>query len=76
MALDDDHLRLLLGSVAATHDEEIDCEEFLEVLARCAEALARGEDIPAELRLASEHVKLCGNCREELTALADAIRAG
>lgn len=74
MPLNDDQLRALLQATAATHDVELDCEQFLDAMAPLAELQAEGGPVPETLRLAAEHLALCANCREEYLALAEALR--
>jgi ATP/maltotriose-dependent transcriptional regulator MalT len=71
----DQQIRALFQAIAATHDTEIDCAEFLVRMAALAELRAGSGDVPEALRLAEEHERLCPNCREECAALAAAILA-
>jgi hypothetical protein len=73
MPLNDDQLRILLQVSAATRDAEIDCDEFLAVMAEVAEAHVAGRPLPPELALAAEHEQRCPTCREECAALVEAI---
>lgn len=73
MPLDDTRIRALLEATGATHDVEMDCEEFLGVMAEVAELSASGQPIPDRLRLAAEHIRLCANCHEELTAVTEVL---
>jgi hypothetical protein len=73
MTLNDDQLRGLLQASAATRDAEIDCDEFLAVMAEVAEARVAGRPLPPALVLAAEHEQRCATCREECDALVEAI---
>ena len=73
MTLNDDHIRSLLAVSAATREAEIDCDEFLAVMAVVAEAHAANRALPASLVLAAEHEQRCPTCREECAALVEAI---
>jgi hypothetical protein len=65
----------LLRAVAATHDIELDCAEFLAKMPALAELRTVQGAIPEALRLAEEHERLCLNCREECAALVEAIKS-
>ncbi|MFT3694491.1 MAG: hypothetical protein QM831_15190 [Kofleriaceae bacterium] len=69
----DEQIAGLLGVLGETHDHEIDCEQFLDRVARYADLKAANTPIPDELAPVVEHEKLCANCREECAALVDAI---
>jgi hypothetical protein len=73
MTLNDDQIRTLLTASAATRDTEIDCDEFLAVMAVVAEAHAAHRALPASLVLAAEHEERCPTCREECAALVETI---
>ena len=67
-------LQELLRMVAATEPGEIDCEEFLARVAPYLEGLGRtepGREPPPELRLVSQHLEVCAECREEFEALVE-----
>jgi hypothetical protein len=76
MALRDAQVRAPLLALHETHDEEIDCLEFLESMASYAEVLALGRTPPAALSKLVEHERLCANCRKECDALVAIVRAG
>ncbi len=61
----------LLKIVAATEAREIDCEEFLARVCPVLDALEPGQEVPPELGLISQHLEVCGECREEFDALVD-----
>ena len=60
------------GLLAKTRSEEIDCDEFLELLAPYLDQ--RLED-PKLVRLVEEHRDLCRECAEELSVLESALKA-
>ena len=74
MALSDTQIRALLIACRETHPDELTCEEFLDRMAAFAEARAAGRAAPETQ--AEAHERLCGNCREELAALVEMLRAG
>jgi hypothetical protein len=76
MPLKDQQVHALLVACRETHDDEIDCDAFLSIMAPYAEARAEGRALPPALTLAEEHERLCANCREECHALMDLLRSG
>lgn len=73
MRLRDEQVRSLLNASRETGDVEIDCDEFLSLMARYAEVRAEGRAVPKGLEKASAHERLCASCREELAALVDIV---
>jgi hypothetical protein len=73
MRLRDEQVRSLLNASRLTHDVEIDCDDFLSLMAEIAEARAEGRAIPEGLERASAHERLCAGCREELEALVESV---
>jgi hypothetical protein len=76
MRLRDEQVRGLLGAARDTLDVEIDCDEFLSLMAEYAEVRAEGRAVPGRLENASAHERLCPFCREELAALVEMLRFG
>ena len=64
-------LQELLRVVEATEPREIDCEEFLARVGAFLEGLERGGEPPPELRLVSQHLEICSECREEFDAMVE-----
>jgi hypothetical protein len=60
------------GLLAQTRAEEIDCDEFLELLAPYLDQ--RLED-PKLVKLLEQHRDLCPECAEELSLLESALNA-
>ncbi len=67
-------LLALLPAVAATRDEEFDCDETLDRMGTLYEHLATGSEPSPELALTAHHIQSCASCRDELEALARAQR--
>ena len=65
-------MRELLRTVLATRPVEIDCEEFLARVGAFLESRERDRDMVPELRAVSQHLEVCGECKEELAALLKA----
>ncbi len=74
MPLSDRQLRALLLGCHETHEDEIDCEQFLTFLPEYAELRADDRAAPQALAKVEEHERLCANCREECGALIELIR--
>lgn len=74
MALDDKQLRALLLALAETRPEEINCEQFLGLMAYYAELRAEERPLPEALAHAEAHERLCASCREECEALVALLR--
>jgi hypothetical protein len=73
MRLREDQVRALLVASRETHDVEIDCDEFLALMARYAEVRVAGRPLTGDLSKAYEHERLCATCREELATLLEML---
>lgn len=73
MRLRDEQVRALLNASRETRDAEIDCDEFLSLMAEYAEVRAEGRAVPESLHKARAHESLCPTCREELAALVEIV---
>ena len=72
MRVDEDHVKKLLEGVSETHDQELDCDAFLAQMGAYAEARVGGDAEPGSAP-ARAHERLCANCREELSAVVEAL---
>lgn len=63
----------MLKMLADTSEDEISCDQVLEVLAEYAEMAQRGEDVAHLLPLVHQHLELCADCREEYDVLLRAL---
>ncbi len=70
MQLRQDRVTELMRVCLATHDEELTCDELLELMAVFLEASEAASFGDRRLMLAEEHLRVCGNCREESETLA------
>ena len=73
MKMTDAQVQSLLHMLALTQDEEVDCNGCLQHMAEFAEANLVGKSIPEGLRCIDEHLKRCGECRQEYEALLAAL---
>ena len=76
MPLSDEQVLALLRICRETHEDEIDCEQFLTFMAEYAEARAEGRALPPALSKIEEHERLCANCRDECRALVEVLLSG
>ena len=72
---DRDIFKALIGEIADTREVEIGCDECLEQLERFVEMKLSGLNAAQAMPLVREHVKICGECREEFEALLAALRS-
>lgn len=68
-------MKRVVRMIGATKEAEISCDEAYRLLDQYAEALIRGEDTAALFPEVKHHLELCMDCREELDALLEALRA-
>lgn len=72
--LDRDELNKLVRAALQTSDGELTCDECLDEVDRFVELELAGLDAAAALPLVHDHLKKCGDCREEFEALLAAVR--
>jgi len=65
--------RLLMG-LAGTRADEIGCDECWDQLDRFAELELTGKEPAHSLPLVEDHLRRCGECREEYEALLAALK--
>ncbi len=73
MTLTREQARELLRAIQLTRSEEINCDEWLHRAPRLVELLKRGQPLPAEIGVVAQHVQVCRNCDEELSAMLSAM---
>ena len=71
---DRDIFKALIGEIAETREVEIGCDECFEQLDRFVEMRLSGLDPAQAMPLVQEHLKMCGECREEFEALLASLR--
>jgi hypothetical protein len=67
--------RQMMGMIASTTEDEIDCEQAFELMHQYADLIDSGQDADALLPAVRRHMEICADCREELEALLRAIHA-
>jgi len=65
----------LLDMIAATRDDEIACDDCLDELARLVEAELAVRASEEGFEAVRQHLKTCGECREEFETIRMAIEA-
>ena len=65
----------IMQMLEATQAVELTCDEVLQLMDACAEAVLRGEDHRLAVPLFEKHLEMCGDCREEFEALLRILRA-
>lgn len=64
----------ILMAVSVTREEDLGCDECFERLDRFVEAELSGLDAAAAMPLVEDHLRKCGDCREEFELLLEALR--
>jgi len=68
-------LRMLAQVLARTHEDELGCDECFELLDRFVETELAGLDAAAAMPLVEDHLRKCGDCREEFELLLEVLKA-
>jgi hypothetical protein len=72
----EDIFRAVIKEIAETREgEEIGCDECFEQVDRFIEMELSGLNAAQAMPLVQEHLKMCGECREEFEALLVSLRA-
>ena len=69
MPLSQQEIERLLQLIGRTAEDEITCEQCLELVAEFAERRMAGESIASSLLVVEQHLEVCDECREEYEAL-------
>jgi hypothetical protein len=59
----------MLNGVHQTLEVEYDCDDVYRLMDQYVELLRRGEDTSTLMPLVAHHLRMCGDCREEVQAL-------
>lgn len=73
MKLSKEQISGLLIALKHTHEDELNCEQFLSKMAELAESDMAKVQACSELQKAVKHVALCPECREEFEMLQDLL---
>ena len=63
-----------IQAAVMTRENEIGCDECLEQLDRFAELTLAGKSAAEAMPLVEDHLRRCGDCREEFEALLVGLR--
>ena len=74
MKLTHSSLKLLLLGMAVPQTEKTGCDDCWDVLDCFAELELAGKDAAQAMPLVEDHLMRCGKCREEYTALLEALK--
>jgi hypothetical protein len=75
LKLNKEILTNLFRAVVHTHDNEIGCAECCDEIESFIEMKLAGKSPKEAYPLVQEHLKKCGDCREEYEALLEALKA-
>ena len=65
----------LKNALALTNEQELNCNECLELVGEYAELDVEDSPIPVSLLLVKYHLDLCVECQEEYEALLKALNS-
>jgi hypothetical protein len=69
------YLKMLLGMVFGTREEELVCDECFDQVQTFAEMVFAGKDAANAMPLVQAHLDGCMECHEEFEALLTVLRA-
>lgn len=64
----------LLGAIAITVPDSLECDGCFELVAEFAEAEKRGDDLSDSMKLVQNHLQQCPCCAYEYEALIEGIQ--
>ena len=74
MKLRSDVLKNMIKALAATHQDEIGCDDCFEQLSEFADLKLANKSPKKAMPLIHDHLMKCKDCREEYEALLEAVR--
>jgi len=75
MKLSENTFKKIIQAVSHTHSEEIGCDDCFDQLHTFAEMKLKGKSPEEAMPLVEDHLKRCGDCREEFEVLLEALKA-
>ena len=69
MKIQEEKIKMILGALSITSDDEADCVDCYDELDVYAEMLREGKDPDEVMPMIKHHLKLCKCCKEELEGL-------
>lgn len=74
MKITKDFIKKLLNAAINSRPDEIGCDDCFEKLHDFAEMKLKGKSPEEAMPLVQDHLKRCGDCREEYEALLEALK--
>lgn len=75
MKITKDFIKKLVNAAVNSRPDEIGCDDCYEKLHNFAEMKLQGKSPEEAMPLVQDHLKRCGDCREEYEALLEALQA-
>lgn len=75
MKITKDFIRNFIRMASNSHPDEIGCDDCFDKLHEFAEMKLEGKSPEEAMPLVEDHLKRCGECREEYEALLEALKA-
>ena len=75
MALSEEQIANLMGMIATSQADELDCDGCFKQLSVFVEAELASREIPEALRAVETHLEQCKCCQDEYNALLEGLRA-
>ena len=73
--LNPENLKKIVRMIAATRDEELNCDGCFAEMNRFVDMLIAGKQPEEAMPLMQHHLEMCGECHEEFEALFAAIQS-
>lgn len=73
MNITKDFIKKLIKAAINSHPDEIGCNDCFDQLHEFAELKLHGKSPEEAMPLVQDHLKRCGDCREEFEALLEAM---
>jgi hypothetical protein len=73
--MDDESVAKLMRFLCEMRDDELSCEEVYSRLDEYVDCLMARKEIGAIRPMLEHHLEICPDCRDELTALAHALKS-
>ncbi len=75
MKITKDFIKNFIRMASNSHSDEIGCDDCFDQLHKFAEMKLKGKSPEEAMPLVEDHLKRCGDCREEYEALLEALKA-
>ena len=75
MPLSNKQISSLLGMIASTEQDDLDCDSCFDHLAEFAENELANREVPEAMKAVEVHLRQCPCCKDEYKALLDGLSA-